>query len=161
MQYAQAQAPQSHHHQPQYAQQAPQPSPGVDLVLNDHNAGMEVTDQDAVQTLTINGHNNQVAVQECVGIPCILANGHNNFVYSELSHQAAGNFEMFGCIERLVVQGHNNRFENLIAKEIEIFGHNNQLSDIYCQNLVDQGQNNKFRNLYQIQNAPTQQPASS
>ena len=56
-----------------------------------------------------------------------------------------------GRIDRLIVQGHNNRYEGLVARDIEIYGHNNQFSDIYCENLVDQGTSNKFRNLFPFQ----------
>ena len=93
-----------------------------------------MSERDAVQSLTINGHNNQVGIQETVTVPCVLANGHNNYVFTQAqsSSQASLNFETFGRIERLVVQGHNNRFENLIADEIQIFGHNNQFSQIGC-----------------------------
>ena len=30
----------------------------VNLVINDHNAGLEVSERDGVQILTLNGHNN-------------------------------------------------------------------------------------------------------
>ena len=46
-------------------------------------------------------------------------------------------YDNYGRIERLIVQGHNNRFQYLVAKEIEIYGHNNQLTEIYCQSLAD------------------------
>ena len=59
--------------------------------------------------------------------------------------------ESLGRINRLVVQGHNNRYEKLAALEIEVCGHNNQFSDIYCQSLIDNGQSNKFRNLHQVE----------
>ena len=85
-------------------------------------------------------------------MPCVLANGHNNFVFSQV-RASGGGYESYGRIDRLIVQGHNNRYENLVAKEIEIYGHNNQFSEIYCQNLIDQGQSNKFRNLFQFDSA--------
>ena len=84
-----------------------------------------------------------------VTVPFVLANGHNNFIYSQVS--PGMDYDSYGRIEHLIVQGHNNRFENLVAKEIEIYGHNNQLTEIYCQSFTDHGQSNKFRNLYQFE----------
>ena len=87
----------------------------------------------------------------------ILANGHNNFVFSQVQGgRNNASCENFGIVEELVVQGHNNRFESLVANEIKVFGHNNQFSEIYCNNLLDQGQNNKFRNFFQLDSASQQ-----
>ena len=66
---------------------------GVNLTLNDHNTGLEVTEDDQVSSVTIKGHNNQVAFHEGVNVPEIVAYGHNNFVFSQLtgnSNAAAG-----------------------------------------------------------------------
>ena len=114
------------------------PAQDVNLVLNDHNAGLDVTHRDAIQSLTLNGHNNQVGVHENVCVPCVLTNGHNNFLYTQpTSRGQSQGCDSFGRVDRLIVQGHNNRYERLVALEIEIYGHNNQFSEIYCQNLVD------------------------
>ena len=54
----------------------------MDLVLNDHNSALEVTDEDVVNSVTIKGHNNQVTFHEGVQVPLIVVYGHNNFVFS-------------------------------------------------------------------------------
>ena len=99
-----------------------------------------------------------MGVHENVCVPCVLTNGHNNFLYTQpTSRSQPQGCESYGRVDRLIVQGHNNRYERLVALEIEIFGHNNQFSEIYCQNLIDQGQNNKFRQLFQLE--PQQVPS--
>ena len=106
----------------------------MDLVLNDHNSALEVTDEDVVNSVTIKGHNNQVTFHEGVQVPLIVVYGHNNFVFSQLmgaphSSQACDNFAQ---LDSLIVKGHNNRFENLVAHSVELQGHNNMFSDLYC-----------------------------
>jgi hypothetical protein len=64
--------------------------------------------------MTVNGHNNTVAFLSDTSAHSASVNGHNNVLYSE------GNFTNAHCnnlgrLENLIVQGHNNRFENLIV----------------------------------------------
>ena len=78
-QHAAAQAQQHHFQNMSSSHSTPQ---DVNLVINDHNAGLEVSERDGVQILTLNGHNNQVGIHEGVNIPCVLTNGHNNYIHS-------------------------------------------------------------------------------
>ena len=102
-----------------------------------------------------------MGLRENVTVPQIMVIGHNNFVFSQEGNSSAQvDLSQVGKIDRLTVQGHNNRFDNLIAKKIEIYGHNNQVTDVYCQELIDNGQNNKFRNLYKLESLPSQSASS-
>ena len=99
-----------------------------------------------MHSLTINGHNNQLILGREAKIPIVLINGHNNFSFSK----ETGNSSL-GLIERLVVQGHNNKIESIRTGKIELFGHNNQITGVgYYQGVSDTGQNNRIRDCVRL-----------
>lgn len=63
-------------------------------------------------------------------------NGHNNYMASQGNFTSA-HCNSLGRLDNLIVQGHNNRFENLVVNTLIINGHNNQFSGIYCNNIVN------------------------
>ena len=89
-------------------------------------------------------------VEEGTELPLVIINGFDNILTpitdSINGHNGSNGFSVKKLplikIKRLVVQGHNNRIEGLIANEITVNGHNNQFFDIVlCHSLADHGRN--------------------
>ena len=64
----------------------------------------------------VNGHNNKVEVASHV--ENMINAGHNNKIVADLNSDQQ--------VDTLIVNGHNNRYENLlISSELIVSGHNN------------------------------------
>lgn len=96
----------------------------------------------STRSLIVNAHNVQVSLcypsrSQGTQVGSATINGHNNYIFTEDGH-------VEGKVQALIVQGHNNRFENFRVGQLIVNGHNNQFAGVTCHQLIDQGNNTSF-----------------